>query len=65
MPGDDLVADPRLQFTQAITVRAPAERIWPWLVPVDRSDSSSGTPPGLLPMLVGRQAPRCTTGVAW
>jgi hypothetical protein len=32
MPGDDLVADPGLQVTHALTVRAPVERIWPWLV---------------------------------
>jgi hypothetical protein len=31
LPGDDLIPDPRLDSTQAITVRAPAERIWPWL----------------------------------
>jgi hypothetical protein len=32
MPGDDLVPDAALQTTRAITIDAPPERIWPWLV---------------------------------
>jgi hypothetical protein len=32
MPGDDLVARPLCQITQAITVRADPGRIWPWLM---------------------------------
>src|SRR6266851_6379390 len=32
LPGDDLIADPDLTATRAITVRAPAGRIWPWIV---------------------------------
>jgi hypothetical protein len=31
LPGDDLIPDPKLDSTQAITISAPAERIWPWL----------------------------------
>jgi hypothetical protein len=31
LPGDDLIADSKLDSTHAITIRAPAERIWPWL----------------------------------
>lgn len=31
LPGDDLVADARLRTTRAITVRAPADRVFPWL----------------------------------
>jgi hypothetical protein len=31
LPGDDLIADPKLDSTHAITIHAPAERIWPWL----------------------------------
>lgn len=34
IPGDDLVPDPVLQVTQAITVRAPVGQIWPWLVQI-------------------------------
>jgi hypothetical protein len=31
MPGDDLIPDADLSSTRAVTVEAPAERIWPWL----------------------------------
>jgi hypothetical protein len=32
LPGDGLVADARLQFTRAVTIRTPVSRVWPWLV---------------------------------
>jgi hypothetical protein len=32
LPGDGLVADARLQFTRAVTIRRPVSRVWPWLV---------------------------------
>lgn len=32
LPGDDLVPDTDLVATRAITVHAPAERVWPWLL---------------------------------
>jgi hypothetical protein len=32
LPGDDLVANPLYVTTRAITVKAPAAAIWPWLV---------------------------------
>ncbi len=32
LPGDDLVADPKLGYTRAITIDAPVESVWPWLV---------------------------------
>jgi hypothetical protein len=32
LPGDAVVPQPTLQTTHAITVRAPAAAIWPWLV---------------------------------
>ena len=31
LPGDDLIPDSKLNSTHAITIQAPAERIWPWL----------------------------------
>jgi hypothetical protein len=34
LPGDELTVEPADQITRAITVDAPAERIWPWLVQV-------------------------------
>ncbi|HEU0033732.1 MAG TPA: type II CAAX endopeptidase family protein [Kofleriaceae bacterium] len=32
MPGDSIVADPVLAITHAITLDAPPDRVWPWLV---------------------------------
>lgn len=32
MPGDELIPDPMLNSTRAITIDAPPEAIWPWLV---------------------------------
>ncbi len=34
LPGDDLVAAPRMGYTRAITIRAPAVDIWPWLAQI-------------------------------
>lgn len=32
MPGDDLVERPQLSATRAITIDAPPDAVWPWLV---------------------------------
>lgn len=32
LPGDELLPDADLVATRAITVHAPAERVWPWLL---------------------------------
>jgi len=32
LPGDELLADPYVVTTRAVTVGAPPEAIWPWLV---------------------------------
>jgi hypothetical protein len=32
LPGDELVPFPRVQSTRAVTIHAPAEVVWPWLV---------------------------------
>ena len=34
LPGDDLVPDPKCGYTQAVTIRAPASEVWPWLVQI-------------------------------
>jgi hypothetical protein len=31
-PGDQLVAQPSFVWTNAITIQAPAAKVWPWLV---------------------------------
>ena len=32
MPSDELVADPTFNATRAITIAAPPEEVWPWIV---------------------------------
>lgn len=32
LPGDELVPAPLLGYTRAITIQAPAEGVWPWLI---------------------------------
>jgi hypothetical protein len=32
MPGDDVVTSPLLQLTHGITIDAPPDRVWPWLM---------------------------------
>jgi hypothetical protein len=34
MPGDDLVPEPSFSATRAITIDAPPEAVWPWIVQV-------------------------------
>lgn len=31
LPGDELIARPDLTATRALTIRAPADRVWPWI----------------------------------
>jgi uncharacterized protein YndB with AHSA1/START domain len=32
MPGDDLIPNPDITFTRAITINTPPKAVWPWLV---------------------------------
>jgi hypothetical protein len=34
MPGDDVITDPSFNATRVVTVNAPSESIWPWLVQI-------------------------------
>jgi hypothetical protein len=34
MPGDELVSRPAMEGTRAITIEAPPDAIWPWLVQI-------------------------------
>jgi hypothetical protein len=34
MPGDDLVEHPTFNATRAVTINAPPETIWPWIVQI-------------------------------
>jgi len=33
LPGDDLIVSPDLTATRAITIRASAGQVWPWIAP--------------------------------
>lgn len=32
LPGEDLIADPAWEYTHAISIAAPTEEVWPWIV---------------------------------
>ena len=37
LPGDDLTPDPGYQHTRAVTIHAPAEHVWKWLVQIGQN----------------------------
>ena len=45
VPGDDIVPTPVVVTNHAITIDAPSECVWPWLVQMGW-DAVAGTPPG-------------------
>jgi hypothetical protein len=49
LPGDDLAADSTVGSTRAITIEAPVEEVWPWLVQIGygRGDSTATTGSGM------------------
>ena len=34
LPGDELVPNPAIESTRAVTVNAPVEEVWPWLAQI-------------------------------
>ena len=34
LPGDELIPNPRMEYTRAISIKAPPERVWPWLIQI-------------------------------
>jgi hypothetical protein len=34
LPGDEVVEDPGIRMTRAVTIDAPPERVWPWLAQI-------------------------------
>lgn len=34
LPGDENVPDPKVKATHAVTIEAPVEEVWPWLVQI-------------------------------
>jgi hypothetical protein len=33
-PGDEIIPDPRINATHAITIQAPASEVWPWIIQI-------------------------------
>jgi hypothetical protein len=54
LPGDDLVPAPKLDSTQAITIHAPAGRIWPWLAQMGYGDRAGSYSYDLFERSIGR-----------
>ncbi len=36
LPGDQLVSEPKTQFTHAIEINAPVKYVWPWIAQIGR-----------------------------
>jgi hypothetical protein len=58
LPGDDLIPSSRLDSTHAITIKAPAERIWPWLAQMGYGDRAGTYSYDLFERSVGRNLSR-------
>jgi hypothetical protein len=54
LPGDDLIRAARLDSTHAITIHAPAERIWPWLAQMGYEDRAGTYSYDLFERTIGR-----------
>jgi hypothetical protein len=54
LPGDDLIAESKLDSTHAITIHAPAERIWPWLAQMGYEDRAGSYSYDLFERSIGR-----------
>jgi hypothetical protein len=37
LPGDELVENPKLNSTHAITIQAPVSEVWPWLIQIGQN----------------------------
>ena len=53
LPGDDLIPAAKLDSTHAITIHAPAERIWPWLAQMDYEDRAGSYSDDLFERSIG------------
>jgi hypothetical protein len=54
LPSDDLIPAARLDSTHAITVHAPADRIWPWLAQMGYEDRAGSYSYDLFEQSIGR-----------
>ena len=58
LPGDDLIGSSKLDSTHAITIHAPAERIWPWLAQMGYEDRAGTYSYDLFERSIGRNLDR-------
>ena len=58
LPGDKLIPTARLDSTHAITIAAPAERIWPWLAQMGYQDRAGTYIYDLFERSIGRNLDR-------
>ena len=58
LPGDDLIGSSKLDSTHAITIAAPAERIWPWLAQMGYQDRAGTYSYDLFERSTGRNLDR-------
>ena len=58
LPGDHLIPVARLDSTHAITIAAPAERIWPWLAQMGYRDRAGTYSYDLFERSIGRNLDR-------
>ena len=54
LPGDDQVPQPDTQWTRAITIKAKAADIWPWLVQIGQGRSGYYSYPWLEKLMGSR-----------
>jgi hypothetical protein len=64
LPGDDLIAECKLDSTHAITIQAPAERIWPWLAQMGYEDRAGTYSYDLFERSIGRNLDRLDPAIA-
>jgi hypothetical protein len=64
LPGDDLIPACRLDSTHAITIHAPAERIWPWLIQMGYGDRAGTYSYDLFERSTGRNLYRIDPDIA-
>jgi hypothetical protein len=63
LPGDDLIPESKLDSTHAITIHAPAERIWPWLAQMGYEDRAGTYSYDLFERTIGRNLYRIDPGL--
>jgi hypothetical protein len=63
LPGDDLIGSSKLDSTHAITIQAPADRIWPWLAQMGYEDRAGTYSYDLFERSTGRNLYRVDAGI--